>query len=309
MVTKEVIADLLEAGYGKPLQQKYPRADFYYCLNQADTLKMREVAEEIVATTGRKGIVLSMLGEENILYGNREDSFSFPEEKRGDAEKTFRIAMIYMASGFGRRYGSNKLLEIVDEKPLYLHGLQTLREALKRLMAEQEPADENQEPADGNQKPADRKQVKVRIDMEIIVVSQYEEILAAARKIGFLAVHNPDSQEGITASIHLGIRQTPEADAYLFAVADQPWLKPESIFRLVTEYCASERSIACLADGEHRGNPVIFSKKYKGELLGLTGDRGGSVILKKHPQEVLEVPVEAQELRDVDIPLSCGKNN
>ena len=66
------------------------------------------------------------------------------------------------------------------------------------------------------------------------------------------------------------------------------------------EFCRSEAAIACLTDGTQNGNPVIFSKKYKEELLSLTGDRGGSVILKKYPREVLKIPAEEKELRDID---------
>ena len=42
-----------------------------------------------------------------------------------------RAAFIYMASGFGSRFGGNKLLEQLEGKPLYRHGLDTLREAAR----------------------------------------------------------------------------------------------------------------------------------------------------------------------------------
>ena len=33
------------------------------------------------------------------------------------------VSLIYMASGFGKRYGTNKLLTEFQGEPLYLHGL------------------------------------------------------------------------------------------------------------------------------------------------------------------------------------------
>ena len=49
------------------------------------------------------------------------------------------------------------------------------------------------------------------------------------------------------------------------------------------------------------GNPVWFSKKYKKELLSLTGDCGGKKILKKHIEnarffKVLDYPKEMQAM-------------
>ncbi len=256
LMTENVILELLERGYGGPLEQKYPRAEFFYCLNQADTKERYEAAVSILAKTKRKGLVVSLKEKDNILYQ--------------------KAAFIYMASGFGRRYGSNKLLEMVEGKPLFYHGLEVLAQAAEQLKEE------------------------VGIAVEIVVVSQYQEILETAGRREAVAVYNGDSMEGITASIRLGIQAAGEADAYLFAVADQPWLTAASIGRLVKEFYDSPRTIACLACGKMRGNPVIFSGKYREELLGLTGDKGGSVILARYPQEVQTVQVEALELKDID---------
>ena len=45
------------------------------------------------------------------------------------------VSLIYMASGFGKRYGTNKLLTEFQGEPLYLHGLLSLQKAA-RLLAE-----------------------------------------------------------------------------------------------------------------------------------------------------------------------------
>ncbi len=284
-VTENLLARLLEEGYGKPLQQKYPSADFFYCMNQADTARQKDAAARIIARTGRSGAALSLKDEKNILY----------------SPQPYKLAFIYMASGSGRRYGSNKLLEIIDSKPLYTYGLQQLRRAADKLNTSYQlnMSDEQKESYQKNTTGEATAQQKV--EARLFIVSRYDEILHASEQYGAAAVYNPDSAQGITASIHHGIRAAGPADAYLFAVADQPWIKADSIHRLVSEFCASSKTIACLTDGTRNGNPVIFSAEYKEELLNLTGDTGGSVLLKRYPKEVLKVAVEKRELQDIDV--------
>ena len=109
-----------------------------------------------------------------------------------------RISFIYMASGFGSRFGSNKLLVPFKGKELYRHGLDCICQAAGELEKE------------GHQ-------------TEVLVVSQYEAILKQAESRGLLAVPNRFSGEGITASLRLGTSSaSPETEALLFSVADQP---------------------------------------------------------------------------------------
>lgn len=282
-LTEEALSFLLEEGYGKPLKEQFPRADFYYCINQADTDTQREAAARILRKGNRKGVIVSMKDEENILY---------PKNRK----RNERIAFIYMASGFGARYGSNKLLTTVDGKPLYCHGLEALTQAGRYAST----ATRGIEPGSGT-----GAEIGNVPEVEVIVVSQYEEILEMARKMGAVAVFNSDSHKGITASVHLGIKaaqREKRPDAYLFAVADQPWLRTESVVRLTEEFFKSDKTMACLTDGIRPGNPVIFSEKYEDELMQLTGDKGGSRILKRYPEEVLMVQVEEEELKDIDSP-------
>ena len=53
--------------------------------------------------------------------------------------------------------------------------------------------------------------------------------------------------------------------------------------------------------GDREGNPNVFGRRYREELLALSGDRGGRGILKRHAGQVswLEVSDE-RELTDLD---------
>lgn len=337
-ITEELLARLLEEGYGKPLAERYPGAEFYYCMNQADTEEQTVAADRILRKTGRAGLVVCLRDEKNILYQavssgkSKEGAWKRQNELRKPRDRQY-IAFIYMASGFGIRYGSNKLLESVAGKPMYRHGLETLQKAVEELsrgMTVNDKEETGAFPAAEDLKKVEKGTVtgtEAPMEVRLIVVSQYHEILESAKQMGAVPVYNPNSGEGITASIHLGIEAAEhesadsvqaevnwceewsglsvhawQPDAYLFSVADQPWLDVESVMKLVRDFCDSEKTIACLTDGKKSGNPVIFSAKYKDALMALKGDRGGSRILRRYPGEVLQVQVKERELRDVDNP-------
>ena len=63
-----------------------------------------------------------------------------------------------------------------------------------------------------------------------------------------------------------------------------------------------KKDMGCLSWGGHRGNPVLFYRTYREKLLALTGDRGGSRIMKEFPGRVMEFPAGEEELKDIDYP-------
>ena len=159
------------------------------------------------------------------------------------------LAMIYMASGFASRFGENKLLFPFRGKPLYCHGLEHLQEAAGLL-------------ADGEGKRP-----------FLAVVSQYREILEAAGEQGLCAVPNHESREGITASLKLGTRAAGERDAYLYFVADQPFMRAETICAFVRGFAESGKGIGCVTCGKVRGIPGESPGLTRGQ--GRTADYGG----------------------------------
>ena len=101
--------------------------------------------------------------------------------------------------------------------------------------------------------------------------------------------------------MQLGIKAAGDADAYMFCVCDQPFIRPETIRRLIDEYKKGTAGIVSLSwQGEMR-NPKIFSSKYRHELLSLSGDTGGRQIIAKHADDLslIEASSEA-EVKDID---------
>ena len=204
------------------------------------------------------------------------------------------IHIIYMAAGNSRRFGSNKLFYELDGKPMYRHLLDHLTEIKNRY----------------NKSKSDSQTI------DITVVTRYREILDYCACIPAChAVISPDSEKGISYTIKAGImavqeqkktgmqmwqscvwQKKPEKnsgslhntakteDYYMFAVADQPYLKSQSVIKLidrVLENKGNMRLAFSLRCGDAVGNPCVFHSSLKPQLLSLEGDKGGRRVAKK----------------------------
>ena len=203
-----------------------------------------------------------------------------------------RVTLIYLAAGNSRRFGEsirllkekkhlipeklpeNKLLFSIEGKPMYLHLLKRLIRICSR-----------------------------HSQWEVLVVTQYSEILETAEKLGVRAVFSPDSCKGASWSVKAAIREAQDADACAFFVADQPYLSEKTAEDFLTDMqkrCSD--GLGCVCCGRTTGNPVWFSKRFFSELLKLEGDRGGKKVLKDHWSEVEFFGIKNKdELRDVDV--------
>lgn len=188
-----------------------------------------------------------------------------------------RIRVVYLAAGFSRRFGENKLLYPLEGKPMYRH-------LLERWM-----------------------RLKERMDSlkEILVVTRAGEVFRQLEAEPVTAVINENSQLGISSSLKLGLMELPGRpmpDAYVFSVADQPYLREETLEALLLGYEESGKGIGAVSFQGEPGNPVIFSRDYREALLGLKGDRGGKGLLRANPQDVWKLEVKEEwELRDLDL--------
>lgn len=197
------------------------------------------------------------------------------------------IHIIYMAAGNSRRFGSNKLLYELDGKPMYRHLLECLIEIKDRY----------------NKLKSDSPVI------DITVVTRYREILDYCSSIPHChAVLSPDSEKGISYTIKAGImavqeqKKTGMQDYYMFAVADQPYLKSQSVIKLidkVLENKGNKRLVFSLRCGDTVGNPCVFHSSLIPQLLSLEGDKGGRSVAKKHDCVYVNIADE-RELMDID---------
>lgn len=118
-------------------------------------------------------------------------------------------------------------------------------------------------------------------------------------------VINKKPEKGISYSISLAIyalqsmTEFQKEDAICFCVADQPFLKKETIETMIEEYLKSGKGIGCL-DFDGPKNPCVFRAEYFQELQSLSGDTGGKKVLKRHMDDVFCYPAGKEEVWDMD---------
>ena len=185
------------------------------------------------------------------------------------------VILVILAAGSSRRFQGNKLLHDFYGKPMYRH----LADQVKSLGPE--------------------------IFAQKIIVTQYAEIEEDMSREGYCVVKNTQPELGISHSIHLAIRQArriSEEAALCFAVCDQPYLKADTLRKLVECWRASGKGLGCLGSQGELGNPAIFDSEYQEELLGLTGDVGGKKVIRRHMKDLFQLEVEDKmELVDIDV--------
>lgn len=178
-----------------------------------------------------------------------------------------KINLILLASGYSRRFKGNKLLADLNNKPIFMHIIDKV------------------------------------IDMKfnkIICVTQYEEIEKILAGTCIDVIINENSSLGISNSIKLGIGFDKDADAYMFMVCDQPFMKRETIQRIIDKFVSGDKGIVAAGNKDIPGNPVIFSKKYLYKLLSLQGDTGGKKIVNMNLEDTDIIQVYESELVDID---------
>ncbi|MCQ2563171.1 MAG: putative selenium-dependent hydroxylase accessory protein YqeC [Mogibacterium sp.] len=228
--------------------QKGVRGEFRIFLNQVDDDIDR------LAAAYRLQQILGVFGIQTA-WG----SLIEPDERK--------LAVILEAAGDSKRFGSNKLLHIMDDgRPMIASVLDAVRSL------------------DVHKK---------------IIVTQYDEVAKLAS--GFDTVMNDRPDLGISRSMKLGLMAAGDADAYIFCVCDQPGLTAETLEKLIDAYKKGTAGIVSLAWQGQMRNPKIFSSLYREELMRLEGDTGGRQIIDAHKKDLLLVEAENEdEVKDID---------
>ena len=251
--------------------------EYRVLLNKADIPGKSQAAESIADRLEEQGIHAawgSLREKEYYICGKSET-----ERKRAAQmpSKRVKLALIMLAAGNSRRFGSNKLMYEVDGVPMYQRTLRLLKKAAERIP-----------------------------DSRIVVVTQpqYSEIIDVVKETGAEVLFNPKPERGIASSMQIGLEIAKDADACLYTVSDQPWLTAETIIALYDAFQSENKGMACTVWGEKTGNPCIFSKKYYRKLMEITGDKGGKQIIKRYPEDVTYLKIsDEREQQDVDVPL------
>lgn len=186
------------------------------------------------------------------------------------------IAAILLAAGLSRRFGGNKLLHVIDGRPMG-------RLAAETLVAAMTPED------------------------EIIAVlgHQAAAVRDVLRGLPIRFVVNDGYAEGMGGSIAAGVAAvTDGTEGAMIALGDMPWIGTAHIRSLRDAFdAASADAIALPLHAGQRGHPVIFSRRWFPDLAALDGDRGARAVLMRAGDAVIEVAMpDDAVLRDLDQP-------
>ena len=181
-----------------------------------------------------------------------------------------KIGCVIMASGQGKRFGGNKLLCELEDRPVISYILEATACLEHR-----------------------------------IVVTRHREIeaLCARRQIPVMLHDQPDRSDTIRLGLTALLSQDPHLAGCMFAAADQPRLQRTSIENLCRSFQAEPQYIWRLSFHGCPGNPVIFPYSCFDALLSLPERAGGSYLMQMHPEMVRQTEAcDSRELLDVDTP-------
>jgi len=103
---------------------------------------------------------------------------------------------------------------------------------------------------------------------------------------------------GMSASLKYGLQHAAQAQGWIIALGDMPYVKPSTYAGLLAALKDGVDIAVPVYQGQ-RGNPVAFSRRHWSRLMALEGDRGGRQLLKEF--SVQEIPVNDPGIhRDID---------
>ena len=184
-------------------------------------------------------------------------------------DTSLSLGCVILAAGNSSRFGSNKLIA-------ELHGRSLIHRAFET--------------------------VPPGLFSRVVVVTQYPEIMVLAGEFQFASILNDKPEDGLSRSVAMGLTALRDCAGVLFLVCDQPLLRRKSVEKLVHLWHHHPDCIAALGHGGVRGNPCLFPARFYPELMALSGDQGGSTVIRAHEESLILLETAPEELADTDTP-------
>lgn len=183
------------------------------------------------------------------------------------------VTAILLAAGLSSRMGAPKPLLRIRGKPVLARVLDALRASDLR-------------------------------EVVVVLGAEADRVRRDVPLEGTRVVLNPDYARGMSTSIRAGLRAaSPEAEAYLIVLGDQPLVSPSTVHALVARQETTGARILVPTYAGVRGNPVLLDRSLSAEIESIRGDVGCRGIVASHEGEVVEVPVDDPGiLVDADTP-------
>jgi molybdenum cofactor cytidylyltransferase len=176
-----------------------------------------------------------------------------------------RVAAIILAAGKSTRMGEPKQLLRLGERTVLERTLENVRAA--------------------------------RVDEIVLVLGSsaatIQRQLPSSTFEGIKVVVNQAWGQGMASSLREGLAAlSSEIDAALIVLADQPFLRPETLDQIVDGYRLSNAQIVIPMYKGFRGNPVLLDRSVFADVMALDGDVGCRAIFGGHVEGIVKVEVE-----------------
>lgn len=184
---------------------------------------------------------------------------------------TISTVGILLAAGTSSRFGSDKLLHrLADGIPMALASARNLAAGAGRILVVVRPDSH------------ELRRCLAGADIEWVICNRAEE--------------------GMGASLACGVAASREADGWVVALADMPYIRPATV-RSVARALAQGAALAAPFFGGRRGHPVGFAVPLRDALLALAGDQGGREIVTANEARLQRIDCDDPGiLADVDLP-------
>jgi molybdenum cofactor cytidylyltransferase len=206
------------------------------------------------------------------------------------------VVGILLAAGRGVRFGGNKLLARLGAES------RATRPGGDRSIAALAPG--AQPDLDGECiGTAACRHLLAALPSVIAVVRPDDVALAAALGAsGARIVRCASADDGMGSSLACGVTAASNASGWVIALADMPWIRPETIVRVAAAVAEGAPVAAPFHLGE-RGHPVGFGRICYAALATLAGDEGAKSIIAAHRDSLARIDVDDPGvLRDIDTP-------
>jgi len=182
------------------------------------------------------------------------------------------ICGIILAAGEGKRMGKEKLTLPLGDKQLIEWVLQAVKLA-----------------------PLDK--------YFLVVRPEDKEIIKIGESWGAEIVLNPEYRSGMSSSIRKALYQISSevVEGIFILLGDQPLINPSIIYKMLKAFTPGKREIVVPFYEDKQGNPVLFDNYWKEELMKLSGDVGGRVLIKAHSERIKRVKIPDESIfLDID---------
>ncbi|PTB22405.1 molybdopterin-guanine dinucleotide biosynthesis protein MobA [Trinickia symbiotica] len=135
----------------------------------------------------------------------------------------------------------------------------------------------------------------------VAVVRTGDEALAhLLNDAGCDVIFSSEAERGMGASLAAGVHASADADGWVVALADMPWIAPETIEAVARRLGQGSSIVAPVYRGR-RGHPVGFGAMHGTALAALDGDVGARLLLESSDLTTIDVD-DAGVIADVDTP-------